>query len=91
MQKALDAYALTNCRDYARIDMRLAEDNRVYVLEVNPNPDLTEGVSFMECAEKAGLTFSKTLRKIVEYALARKVVPPTPQVEPKKPEMGESA
>lgn len=91
MQKALDAYALTNCRDYARIDMRLADDNRVYVLEVNPNPDLTEGVSFMECAEKAGLTFSKTLRKIVEYALARKVVPPTPQVEPKKPEMGESA
>ncbi|MCC6396007.1 MAG: D-alanine--D-alanine ligase, partial [Bacteroidetes bacterium] len=43
-----------------------------FVLEVNPNPDLTEGVSFMESAEKAGLSFSRTLRMIVEFALARK-------------------
>ncbi len=92
MQKALDAYSLTNCRDYARIDMRLAEDNRVYVLEVNPNPDLTEGVSFMECAEKAGLSFSQTLKKIVEFALARRRGgPPSPRVEPKGQEIGESA
>ena len=91
MQKALDAYSLTNCRDYARIDMRLAEDNRVYVLEVNPNPDLTEGVSFMECAEKAGLSFSPTLKKIVEFALARRGGPPSPRVEPKGQEIGESA
>jgi D-alanine-D-alanine ligase-like ATP-grasp enzyme len=45
--------------------------NHPYVLEVNPNPDLTEGVSFMESAEKAGMTFSGTLRKIVELALSR--------------------
>ena len=69
---ALQAYMVTSCRDYARIDMRLSKDNKPYVLEVNPNPDLTEGVSLMESAEAAGLSFSKTLRKIVEFALERR-------------------
>jgi D-alanine-D-alanine ligase len=69
---SLRAYKETGCRDYARLDLRLSEHNQAFVLEVNPNPDLTEGVSFMESAEKAGLTFSQTLRKIVEFALDRK-------------------
>jgi len=69
---ALEAYLVTSCRDYARIDMRLSKNNKPYVLEVNPNPDLTEGVSLMESAEAAGLSFSKTLRKIVDFALERR-------------------
>ena len=69
---SLRAYKETGCRDYARLDLRLSERNQIHVLEVNPNPDLTEGVSFMESAEKAGFTFSQTLRKIVEFALERK-------------------
>jgi D-alanine-D-alanine ligase len=69
---ALRAYRLTGCRDYARLDIRLDAKNHVYVLEVNPNPDLTEGVSYMESAEKAGLTFSETLRRLVEFAYARR-------------------
>jgi len=70
-ERAAQAYKLSNCRDYARIDMRLSKENRVYVLEVNPNPDLTEGVSFMESAEKVGLSFSQTLKRIVDMALSR--------------------
>ncbi len=77
-EQALLAYETTNCRDYARIDMRLSKDNKVHVLEVNPNPDLTESVSYMESAEKAGYSFSQTLRKIVEMALSRKKTPPAP-------------
>ena len=68
---ALKAYNATFCRDYARIDMRLGKDGIPYILEVNPNPDLTEGVSFMESAETAGLSFSETLKRIVNYALER--------------------
>ncbi len=69
--QALRAFIATCCRDYARIDMRLGNDGVPYVLEVNPNPDLTEGVSFMESAEKAGICFSEALCKIVSYALER--------------------
>lgn len=68
---ALEAFRVTGCRDYARIDMRLTPDGRVYVLEVNPNPDLTESVSFMLAAERSGLSFGATLRRIVECALER--------------------
>jgi len=68
----LRAYELTGCRDYARLDVRVSSRGQVQILEVNPNPDLTEGVSFMDSAEKAGLSFSATLRMIVEFALARK-------------------
>jgi D-alanine-D-alanine ligase len=68
---ALRAYTVTSCRDYARIDMRMDKDGMPHVLEVNPNPDLTEGVSFMESAEEADISFSQALRRIVEYALER--------------------
>ena len=67
----LEAYKITGCNDYARLDLRLRNDNKVFVLEVNPNPDLTEGVSFMESAEQIGLSFAQTLSKIVEFALSR--------------------
>ena len=36
---------------------------------MNPNPDLTEGVSFMEAAEKVGYSFEAALRTIVDFAL----------------------
>lgn len=74
---ALKAFEVTGCRDYARLDLRLAPRNKVYVLEVNPNPDLTEGVSLMESAEVAGYEFSEVLSLIVECALDRAVELPT--------------
>ena len=70
-KQALRAYRAVHCRDYARIDMRLDKDMNPFVLEVNPNPDLTEGVSFMESAEEAGISFSQALGMIAEYALER--------------------
>ncbi len=70
-QLAVQAFEATGCRDYARIDLRLTPDLKPFILEVNPNPDLTEGVSFMEAAEIAGYNFSRTIRRIVECALAR--------------------
>lgn len=81
---AIHAYQILNCRDYARLDIRLDAKNRPHVLEVNPNPDLTEGVSFMESAEVAGMTFSETLASIVEMALERgpaAELEPEPQAE----------
>lgn len=74
---ALNAYRVCGCRDYARLDIRLA-GTHPYVLEVNPNPDLTEGVSFMESAEHAGFTFAQALRRLVEMALARAPKRPAP-------------
>lgn len=68
---AVDVFKIMGCRDYARIDMRLSDDNKLYVLEVNPNPDLTESAGFMRSAEAAGYTYIQTLKKIIDLALKR--------------------
>jgi D-alanine-D-alanine ligase len=79
------AYEATECRDYARLDVRLKGD-KPYVLEVNPNPDLTEGVSFMDSAERAGYSFEEALAQIVEFAAERR---PKPAAERSKPGEGD--
>ena len=68
---ALKAFKIMNCRDYARIDIRLSKDNKLFVLEVNPNPDLTDGAGFMRSAGTAGHSYGQTLKKIAMFAWAR--------------------
>jgi D-alanine-D-alanine ligase len=68
---ALKAYQIMGCRDYARIDIRLDKRNIPFVLEVNPNPYLSEGIGLMRSAQAYGLSFNQTLKRIVEFALER--------------------
>lgn len=68
---ALRAFNIMGARDYARVDMRLSKDNQLYVLEVNPNPDLTEGAGFMRSSNAAGYSYVKTLTKIIMLAYKR--------------------
>lgn len=68
---ALRAFKFMGCRDYARIDMRLSKDNELFVLEVNPNPDLTEGAGFMRSAEAAGYIYEQALARIIGFAWER--------------------
>ena len=77
---AIHAYEATECRDYARLDVRLKGDSP-YILEVNPNPDLTEGVSFMDSAERAGYSFEEALSRIVEFAAERRPRPSTEKAQ----------
>ncbi len=70
---ALSAFNLMGCRDYARIDIRYSKkNNELFILEVNPNPYLSEGVGFMRSAEASGYSFRETLKKIVDLAYQRK-------------------
>jgi len=85
---AIRAYQATECRDYARLDIRL-KGNEPYVLEVNPNPDLTEGVSFMDSAEQAGYSFDDALAHIVELAAERRPAPEPTTAKPGERRPGE--
>jgi len=68
---ALRAYQIMEIRDYARVDMRLDVSQRPYVLEVNPNPDISRDAGFARSARTAGMTFEEMVGKIVETALER--------------------
>lgn len=70
-ETALRCYQLIGCRDYARVDFRLSADGVPYVLEVNPNPDISDDAGFARSARVYGFTFPQIIGKIVESALER--------------------
>ncbi len=69
---AQDAYSALNCRDYARVDIRVSEENIPYVIEVNPNPDISIDAGFVRSALTAGINYSELLKTLVGFALRRK-------------------
>lgn len=68
---ALDSFNALNCRDYARVDIRL-KNKTPYVIEVNPNPDISIDSGFARAAAAAGLEHSDLLFTIASFALNRK-------------------
>jgi D-alanine-D-alanine ligase len=70
-EMALKAYQVLGCRDYARVDFRLSKENKPYILEVNPNPDISDDAGFARSARVYGYDFDELAGKIVECALER--------------------
>ena len=64
------AYALTGCRDYARIDLRM-KDGLFYILDINPNADISPDTSTVSAAELAGYTYNDFLKRLVMLAAER--------------------
>ena len=71
-ETAIDAFSVLNCRDYARVDIRLAHDGTPYVIEINPNPDVSSDSGFARAAAASGKSYSELLYAITSFALQRK-------------------
>ena len=74
---ALQAFEAMEVRDYARLDLRLPETGpdagTPYVIDVNPNCDLSDGAGgYSKAAAAAGLGYDEVIRRIVELALLRR-------------------
>jgi D-alanine-D-alanine ligase len=69
---ALDAFRALDCRDVARVDVRLNSRGEPRFLEINPLPGLnpTTGDLVIAC-ERSGLAYEELIARIVENARAR--------------------
>jgi D-alanine-D-alanine ligase len=63
-------YRILGLSGYARIDYRLAEGDRIYVLEVNPNPQIARNEDFADSAEHSGVNYKSLLQKILTLGMS---------------------
>jgi D-alanine-D-alanine ligase len=68
---AVRTFEAAGLRDYGRIDVRLAHDNEIYVVEANPNPYLADGEDLAWAAEEGGYLYGDFIERIAEMALSR--------------------
>ena len=62
-------YRLLTIDGYARIDLRLTPENRLYFIEANPNPHLAEDEDFAMSANKAGFNYPQLIDRIIRQGM----------------------
>lgn len=67
---ALAVYRVFGCRDYARLDLRL-RDGVFYVLDINPNAEISSETSMTFAAEAAGYSYGDMASTLVNLAALR--------------------
>jgi D-alanine-D-alanine ligase len=65
------AWQLLGGEGYGRVDMRITPDGSPYVLEVNPNPDLSIDAGYARMAEVNGWDYDAMVGQILDEALSR--------------------
>jgi D-alanine-D-alanine ligase len=64
-----EIYRLLTIDGYARIDLRLTSENKLYFIEANPNPILADDEDFALSAAKAGLPYPELIDRIVRLGM----------------------
>lgn len=71
-QVAIQVFKLFRCRDYARIDLRVNPEGKIYIIEVNPNPDISPQSGMTRSIKTQGMTYAEFIGNLLERALQRK-------------------
>ena len=69
---AVEAFRAVGIRDYGRVDVRLGANGTAYVVDVNPNCDLSKSAGMARSAAAVGIDYAALLKLIVRYALRRR-------------------
>jgi len=62
---ALECWRAFELKGYARVDFRVDQEGRPWVLEVNANPCLSPDAGFAAAAERAAVPYSHVIARIV--------------------------
>ena len=63
-------YRILHLSGYARLDYRLTEDGRIYLLEANPNAQIARNEDFADSAAHAGVKYEAVLQKIINLGIS---------------------
>jgi D-alanine-D-alanine ligase len=69
---AVEAFRAVGVRDYGRIDVRLSPNGIPYVVDVNPNCDLSPFAGMARAAAAVGMDYASLVKLLVRYALRRR-------------------
>jgi D-alanine-D-alanine ligase len=79
------AFHALGLRDYARVDVRLAKDGTPYVIDVNPNCDLSDGAGVSRAASFGGIAYPDLIWRVCQAALERNLRESDPHGDGKRP------
>jgi D-alanine-D-alanine ligase len=66
------AWRAVELRDYGRVDLRVDAAGVPWVIDVNPNPDISPDAGCSRAASAAGMTYPQMVDRIAQLALARR-------------------
>lgn len=69
---AVSAFKAMGCRDYARVDFRMNQQGEVFILEVNPNPDISLDAGYARALKAAGIDYADFWKLLIANARKRK-------------------
>ena len=68
---AITAWYAMRLEGYGRVDMRMDASGALYVIDVNPNPDLSRGAGLCLAAERSGLSYEDLVEGLAREAILR--------------------
>jgi D-alanine-D-alanine ligase len=75
---ATEAFRALELRDFGRVDLRVDANGVPWVIDVNPNCDLSPDAGFARSARAAGMAYPELIGEICEIAWRRYAKPATP-------------
>lgn len=71
LRLAVEVTEAIGLRDYARVDFRMDAGGRLFVLEANPNPDISPGAGYRLALDAAGIPYAQFVATLLDLAAGR--------------------
>ena len=65
-------YRVLQMSGYGRIDMRLTDEGKLFIMEANPNPEIAMYEDFAESARRAGISYNDLIERIARMGLSNR-------------------
>ena len=68
---SIQAYQLLQCEDFARVDLFLSENGKVYVNEINTIPGFTNSSMYPVMWKERGISFTQLITRLINLGMER--------------------